>query len=75
MAGYDSVENVRALTHNDVNKLNNAQLKKALVTILTAEREEEPSNNDLLSELKVIKENIQEINKVKEVVKCFSRKN
>ena len=76
MAGYDSVENVRALTHNDVNKLTNAQLKKALVTILTAEREreEEPSDNDLLNELKVIKENIQEINKIKEEVKCLTEK-
>ena len=74
MANFESVEIVRALTQNDVNKLTNPQLKKALATLLTADRNEEPSNNDLLNELKVIKDNIQEINKVKEEVKCLTDK-
>ena len=74
MANFESVEIVRALTQNDVNKLTNPQLKKALATLLTSDRNEEPSNNDLLNELKVIKDNIQEINKVKEEVKCLTDK-
>ena len=75
MAGnFESVEIVRALTQNDVNKLTNPQLKKALVTILTDARTEEPSNHELLTELKVIKTKIQEINAVREEVKCLSVK-
>ena len=75
MAGnFESVENVRALSQNEVNKLTNPQLKKALMTILTADQNEETSNNDLLNELRIIKANVQEINKVKEEVKCLSDK-
>ena len=75
MAGnYESVDAVRALSSNDVSKLTNPQLKKALLTILTAERAEEPSNSDLLNELRDIKDKLREINTVKEEVKCLSDK-
>ena len=75
MAGnYEIIDNVRALSQNEVNKLSATQLKKALMTIITADKPDEPSNNDLLAELRIIQANVQEINKVKEEVKCLSDK-
>ena len=72
MAGtYDCIDTVRALSQEDISKLTNAQLKKALVPIVTAE---EPSNNDLLNELREIKEKIRDINIVKEEVKGLTEK-
>ena len=73
MADLSSVDTVKALSQNEVNKLNNAQLKKALLTITTT-NDEEPSNNILLSELKDIKETLNEINTLKKEVKCLSGK-
>ena len=50
MAGnYESIDNVRALSQTEVNKLSAPQLKKALMAIITADKNDEPSNNDLLS--------------------------
>ena len=74
MADFSSIDTVRALSQNKVNKLNNAQLKKALLTIITNPNVEEPSNNVLLSELKDIKESLNEINTLKEEVRSLSDK-
>ena len=74
MADFSSIDTVRALSQNEVNKLNNAQLKKALLTIITNPNVEEPSNNVLLSELKDIKESLNEINTLKEEVRSLSDK-
>ena len=71
MADLSSVDTVKALSQTEVNKLNNAQLKKALLTIITTTKDEEPSNNILLSELKDIKETLHEINTLKKEVKCL----
>ena len=65
MAGFESIDAVRALSISDVTKLTNPQLKKALQTLLTAERAEEPSNSDLLNELRDIQGKLNEINAVK----------
>ena len=74
MADLSSVDIVRALSQNEVSKLNNAQLKKALLTIITTTKDEEPSNNDLLNELKDINGKLDEINTLKEEVKSLSEK-
>ena len=71
---YESIDMVRALSQNEVNKLTNPQLKKALMTAISTERDEEPSNNELLRELRVIKEQLNEINTVREEVRCLSVK-
>ena len=71
---YDDAEAVRALSQTEVNRLNNAQLKRALSTVLNAERAEEPSNNDLLNEIREIKESLQKLNRVKVEVKSLKTK-
>ena len=74
MADLGSAEIVRALSQTEVNKLTNAQLKKALQILITTPIDEEPSSTILLNELKDIKEKINEINILKEDVKCLSDK-
>ena len=76
MADFSSIDTVRALTQNEVNKLNNAQLKKALLTSIntTTTKDEETSNSDLLNELKEIKGKLNEISTLKEEVRCLSEK-
>ena len=74
MADLGSAEIVRALSQTEVNKLTNPQLKKALQTLITTPIDEEPSNTILLNELKDINEKINEINTLKEDIKCLSDK-
>ena len=70
MAGnLDSADNVRALSQTDINKLNNAQLKKALSVVLDAQRNEP---NEVLTELREIKASIQEFSAVKAKVRDLS---
>lgn len=77
-ANYDDVELVRALSQNEVNKLTNAQLKRALAAVLTAERDEESPDNNILTEIRAdlreIKTRIQEVNVLKNEVQEFSTK-
>ena len=73
MANFESIECVRALSQNEVNKLTNPQLKKALATILEAEQNE-PNIDPVLVELREIKESIRELSAVKEEVKVLSVK-
>ena len=51
MADYSCVDTVKALSEQDVNKLNNAQLKKALWAILAVEEPSEQRSYDLLKTL------------------------
>ena len=77
MAGnYESVESVRALSQNDVKKMTNPELKKALSTLLEA-GPNVPNNNNIdpvLAELREIKESIRELSAVKEEVRDLSVK-
>ena len=71
---YDDAAEVRALEPNEVRGLTHAQLKRALNAVLSAERDEEPTNNVLLNEIPEIKETLQEVGKIKAEVKCLSEK-
>ena len=74
MSDYENVEAVRAMSEDKLSRLNRTQLARALTTLLNAEQNEEPSNADLLNELRVIKESVKEINKIKEEVKSLTDK-
>ena len=74
MADLSTAESVRALSQTEVNRLNNAQLKKALQTLISTLHSEEPSNTVLLNELKDIKEKLKEITTLKEDVRYLSEK-
>ena len=54
MANYDDINAIRGLSQTEINKLNNAQLKLALGTMVVAEREraKEPSNSEILNEIR-----------------------
>ena len=51
MADFSCANTVKALTEHEVNKLSNAQLKKALWTILSVEEPTEQKSYDLLKTL------------------------
>ena len=71
MANFESIECVRALSQNEVNKMTNPQLKKALATILGAEQNK-PNTDPVLVELREIKDSIRQLSAVKEEVKELS---
>lgn len=74
MAGNGSVEEVWALTTNDISKMTNPQLKRALSTLVTAGREREPTNADLLEEIRKMREEVAEIKGLRdEVMKLSTR--
>ena len=74
MAGnLESIDSVRALFNTEVNKLTNPQLKKALATLLDADRNE-PVSNPVLTELREIKESIRELGAVKKEVNVLNNK-
>ena len=76
---YDSVETVRTLSRNDVSGLSSNDLKKALNTLLTESREavtnrqladnNEPSNAELLQEIRELRMTIGNVTEIKEQVK------
>ena len=64
MSNYASIDVVKALSPNEINKLTSPQLKIALATILNGGNNTEPegpSNADLMNELKLIRERLEEI--------------
>ena len=65
---FEAVDDIKSLTQSQVNKLTNAQLKNALMTMIQAERNS-PSNAVLLEELKKLKKDIEDIKLVKQEVK------
>ena len=66
---YTSAEVVRGLSAADINKLPNAQLKVALSTILAADKEEGPSNEELLTEIRNIRKELADIKEGKRDMK------
>ena len=72
MADYDSVENVQSLAPNEISKMTNAQLKRALTAIVIARREEEPTNSVILDEIRKLHEEVAEIKGLKQEVKHLS---
>ena len=72
MSGIGSLEEVWALTATDINKMTNPQLKRALSSLVSAGREKEPTNADLLEEIRKIREEVAEIKGLREEVKNLS---
>ena len=66
MSNYDSAEVIRALTPAQVNKLSNPQLKQALSVLLT---ESQPSNNDILEEIRGLRQQVIELQGIKQEFK------
>ncbi|KAK4299453.1 hypothetical protein Pmani_028266 [Petrolisthes manimaculis] len=55
MATLDNADTARALAPGEINKMTNPQLKKALATLINTDASQQPSNNDLLDEIKSLK--------------------
>ncbi|KAK8377055.1 hypothetical protein O3P69_013599 [Scylla paramamosain] len=72
MANLDDIVAVRDLSANTISKMTNPQLKRALTTVLGAERREEPSNSVLLDELRFLCEEMAEMKKLKQEVAHLS---
>lgn len=72
MSTYDRVEAVTALSQSQISKLTNPQLKEALNTIVNAIRTQEPTNTEILDELKLLRGEISEIKTIKQEVKDLS---
>lgn len=72
MTGNESVEELWALTPTDINKMTNPQLKRALSSIVAAGRRDEPTNADLLEEIRKIREEVAEIKGLRVEVKNLS---
>ena len=66
MSNYDNAEVIRALTPAQVNKLSNPQLKQALNVLLT---ESQPSNNDILEEIRGLRQQVVELQGIKQEFK------
>ena len=73
MANFDSTEVVRSLAPNEISKMTNPQLKRAITTLLNAERDEEPSNSVLLNELRSLRDEVKELGNLKDEVKRLSQ--
>ena len=69
---YDSVENVRVLSQNEINKMTNPQLKRALSTLVNSGKDGEPSNSILLDELRSIRKEVEEVKNLKQEVQRLS---
>ena len=72
MADLGDAAAVRDLTANTIGKMTNPQLKRALTTLLGAERREEPPNSVLLDELRSLREEMAEMKKLKQEVDRLS---
>ena len=68
MPSFDQVDEVRSLTQAQISRLNNAQLKTALSTILNTQASSDPSNAILLQEIKSLKSDIEQIKGIKQEV-------
>ncbi|KAK4299839.1 hypothetical protein Pmani_027911 [Petrolisthes manimaculis] len=66
MVGFENVDTVRALSTNDIGKMTNPQLKKALVTLVTAEQSTEPTNQLLLEEIRHLRTEVADIMSIKQ---------
>ena len=66
MASYDEIEVVHALRTEEVNKMTNPQLKKALFTLHSVENAGQVSNNTLLEEIHGLRKQVEELGVVKQ---------
>ena len=74
MPAYNCIDNVRALSQAQINKLTNAQLKEALGTVLDAYTNEVPSNGILLQEIRALKKEVEQIKTIQNEVSVLSSK-
>lgn len=72
MADFDDAEIVRELGSNEINRMTNPQLKRALTALLNSERSEDPPNAVLLNELRSLREEIAEVKELKKEVQRLS---
>ncbi len=72
MAANGSTEELWALTPNDISKMTNPQLKRALSTLVTAGRGEDPTNAVLLEEIRKMREEVAEIRGLRQEVQTLS---
>ena len=76
---FDSVDTVQGLASQEINRMTNPQLKRALNTLVSAQREisqrgDGPTNAVLLQEIKKLREEVKEIRDLKMQVQCLSEK-
>lgn len=71
MADLENAEAVRALAPGEINKMTNAQLKKALATLVN---DTQPDNNILLEEIRAQGEEVKEITTMERHVSEVSEK-
>lgn len=71
MADLENAGAVRGLAPGEINKMTNAQLKKALTTLVN---EDQPDNKVLLEEIRALKEEVKEVVAIKRHVSDLSEK-
>lgn len=73
MASYDNVDSVKALSATEINRLTAAQLKCALRTIVAHQPDEgQPSNSELLEEIRNIREDLAVMKEMKKEIESLS---
>ena len=71
MADLESAGAVRALAPGEMNRMTNAQLKKALATLVN---DTQPDNNVLLEEIRALREEVKEVTAMKRHVSELTEK-
>lgn len=74
MAALEDADTVRALVPGEINKMTNPQLKKALATLINADASQQPSNNDLLDEIRSLKDEVKAMAGIKQKVDVLSER-
>ena len=74
MATLEYPNAVRALAPTEINKMTNPQVKKALAILITVYTSAQPSNNDLLEEIRSLKEEMKSMASIKQEVDQLSGK-
>ena len=74
MAALDDADTVRALAPGEINKMTNPQLKKALSTLINVVVSQQPSNNELLDEIKSLEEEVKAMAGIKQKVDLLSER-
>lgn len=74
MSSFEDVDTVRSLARSEIDKLKNAQLRQALVTLINESRSDEPSNTVLLDEIRDMKKILNEVTTLKHEVTKLSEK-
>lgn len=74
MAALEDANTVRAMAPGEINKMTNPQLKKALATLINADASQQPSNNDLLDEIRSLKDEVKAMAGIKQKVDELSER-